>query len=417
MDDKLNSKQWAYHKRGRKKINKNVKTCNITLQLSANYISFNRRSNELNTIQYVGYRTTKNNIKQIPKKTKPIHAVHHNKHYIIECEYAYMRNIYYIYSTKSYAHGTKQNNRAKRKIENIIEVKHYMKYIQEKQQIIHDSYINDVTEINTKQNDYDKNITYFEYKKQKKKPILMKSKIQNELDQIFWVKRHPQFAEGIETNLSPFKCELLIFGYNKFKHNNLYMPDVISNLIMHFYYLGGICNMRYKYAPNGLMQYNKDKIIFTQQHSSSIDNILISNKGLEMNKKYVFRVKIINSSRRNDGIGIIKSPELIIDYMNPKNGAWWTETKFARSYREFRGYSEGDLVEIYIQLNSNLPSIFIIDKNGKYVETKKFDVDNKSTYYPYIAWSNRFRDEYTDIESFEYRDWLVKQKVSFELLY
>eukprot|EP01083_Nonionella_stella_P034343 94001_1 len=132
MDDKLNSKQWAYHKRGRKKINKNVKTCNITLQLSANYISFNRRSNELNTIQYVGYRTTKNNIKQIPKKTKPIHAVHHNKHYIIECEYAYMRNIYYIYSTKSYAHGTKQNNRAKRKIENIIEVKHYMKYIQEK---------------------------------------------------------------------------------------------------------------------------------------------------------------------------------------------------------------------------------------------------------------------------------------------
>eukprot|EP01083_Nonionella_stella_P230388 814464_1 len=381
MDDKLNSKQWAYHKRGRKKINKNVKTCNITLQLSANYISFNRRSNELNTIQYVGYRTTKNNIKQIPKKTKPIHAVHHNKH-----------------STKSYAHGTKQNNRAKRKIENIIEVKHYMKYIQEKQQTIHDLYINETNEINTRWIDYNQSITYSDYKKNKKKlkkkNTWMRSQIQNELHAIYRqsIIRPDQ---GLELNLSPFECELLIFGYNKFSNNNLYIPDVISNLIMHFYYLGGICNMRYKYAPNGLMQYNKDKIIFTQQHSSSIDNILISNKGLEMNKKYVFRVKIINSSRRNDGIGIIKSPELIIDYMNPKNGAWWTETKFARSYREFRGYSEGDLVEIYIQLNSNLTSIFIIDKNGKYVETKKFDVDNKSTYYPYIAWSNRFR-EYTE---------------------
>eukprot|EP01084_Bolivina_argentea_P041563 76707_1 len=100
MDDKINSKQWAYHKRGRKKINKHVKTC----ILSANYISFKGRSNELNTIQYVGYRITKNNV-----------------------------------------NGTKQNNRAKRKIENIMEVKHYMKYIEEKQQTTHD-----VTEINTK---------------------------------------------------------------------------------------------------------------------------------------------------------------------------------------------------------------------------------------------------------------------------
>eukprot|EP01083_Nonionella_stella_P230390 814467_1 len=397
MDDKLNSKQWAYHKRGRKKINKNVKTCNITLQLSANYISFNRRSNELNTIQYVGYRTTKNNIKQIPKKTKPIHAVHHNKH-----------------STKSYAHGTKQNNRAKRKIENIIEVKHYMKYIQEKQQTIHDLYINETNEINTRWIDYNQSITYSDYKKNKKKlkkkNTWMRSQIQNELHAIYRqsIIRPDQ---GLELNLSPFECELLIFGYNKFSNNNLYIPDVISNLIMHFYYLGGICNMRYKYAPNGLMQYNKDKIIFTQQHSSSIDNILISNKGLEMNKEYIFRVKIINKGFGSNGMGIIKDHELLIDYMNSEkvDKPWWRLTTFFSVYHEFTDYSDGDLVEIYIQLNSDLSSMFIIDKNGKYYQTKVFDVDDKSIYYPYVAWTNH--DRYSEKLDF------AKQKVSFELLY
>eukprot|EP01084_Bolivina_argentea_P271905 462787_1 len=425
--DKVNCKQWAYHKRERRKINNHMKRTNkLKLQLSTNCISYKGHPNESNTIKFFHRSATKNNIKEIIKPLlhvsnnninyQSLSFSHHKKWKKIDKYHKYRilktphNHLYLDVCNKKYS-SHHINNRAKRKIDNMIQLKQYMnsKPMQETQQNMREQYINQINYTS------EQTTAYSEYKKQTKtkRSNSKKSKIQKILKNIFstnnWIRAH-LYRKDITRNLSPYKCELLVFGYTEYKDNILCIPDVISDLIMRFYYLGDICNMCYNYAPNGLMQYNRDKNIFTQENSLSIDNILISNKGLEMDRKYVFRVNVLKNGARDNGIGIIECPELIIDYMNSEkaiNKAWWFERQFYYTYHEFRKYKEGDLIEIYIHLSSTSPSTFIIEKNGKYFKKMEFGVF-KGIYYPYIAWTNRRRSEKPNA---------AEQKVSFELLY